>query len=176
MSVRPSIALAGLLPGTVLAALLPAGAAVAVHASSAVPHCGDADLKVSYRHTPGGDGMNQRWGWIVLRNRSHHRCATGGFGGVSYVGGGNGTQIGASATRFGGHARLYVLKPGQTLRSRIDETNEGVYDRSECHPRHVDGFRVYVPNSHVSQYVAHPTTGCASTRVHLLTHAAYHRR
>jgi len=171
MSVRTTVALAG-----VIAALLPTGAAVAAHGtSSSVPRCGNADLKASYRHTPGGDGMNQTWGWIVLRNRSGHRCATGGFGGISYVGHGNGTQIGAAATRFGGHVHLYVLKPGQKLRSRIDETSAGVYDKSECHPRHVDGFRVYVPNAHVSQYVVHPTTGCARTKVHLLTHAAYTR-
>ena len=80
-------------------ALFPAGAALGAATGSAVPQCGNADLKAGYRHAPGGDGMNQHWGWIVLRNRSGHRCETGGYGGISYVGHGNGTQIGAAATR-----------------------------------------------------------------------------
>jgi len=158
------------------AALFPAGAALgAATTGSAVPQCGNADLRASYRHAPGGDGMNQHWGWIVLRNRSQHRCETGGYGGLSYVGHGNGTQIGAAATRTGGPARVIVLAPGQAVRSQIDETNAGVYDRSTCHPRHVNGFRVYVPNAHLSQYIVHPTTGCASTSVHLLSHGPYRR-
>lgn len=141
----------------------------------AVPHCTNADLVASYHHRYGDEGMNQTWGWIVLRNRSGHRCVTGGFGGLSYVGHGDGTQIGAAATRTGRPARSYVLKPGQRLRSRVHEVNAGVYDRSTCHPRHVDGFRVYVPNARRSQYVVHPTTGCASTSVHLIDHRAYVR-
>ena len=171
MNLRTSVALAGL-----FAALLPTGAAVGVTSTAgAVPHCGNSDLSVSYRHTPGGEGMNQIYGWIVLRNRSHHRCSTGGYGGISYVGHGNGTQIGAAATRWKGNVRTYVLRPGQRLRSQIDETNAGVYDRSECRPRHVDGFRVYVPNARLSQYVPHPTTGCANAHVHLLAHGPYAR-
>ena len=93
---------------------------------------------------------------------------------MSYVGGGNGTQIGAAARRTG-TAHTHVLKPGQRLRSLVHEVNASLYDASKCHPRHVDGFRVYVPNATRSQYVPHPTTGCASTKIHLIDHAAYKR-
>ncbi|HEX7739747.1 MAG TPA: DUF4232 domain-containing protein, partial [Marmoricola sp.] len=144
----------------------PAGAAGAPGAKT-VPHCTNADFKVSFHHKPGGEAMNQRWGWLVIHNRSHHTCVTGGFGGVSYVGGGNGTRIGAAAKRTG-TAHSHVLEPGQRLRSLVHEVNAGLYDKSTCHPRHVDGFRVYVPNATRSQYVPHPTTGCASTKLHLI--------
>jgi hypothetical protein len=139
-----------------------------------VPHCTNAALAVSFHHKRGGEAMNQRWGWLVIRNRSDHRCITGGFGGVSYVGHGDGTQIGAAARRTG-TAHSYVLRPGQRLRSLVHEVNADVYDRSECHPRHVDGFRVYVPNATRSQFVRHATTGCALRSVHLIDHDAYAR-
>ena len=141
---------------------------------AAAPRCSNAALAVSFHHKRGGEAMNQRWGWLVIRNRSGHRCVTGGFGGVSYVGHGNGTQIGSAARRTG-TAHSYVLRPGQRLRSLVHEVNADVYDRSACHPRHVDGFRVYVPNATRSQYVPHPTTGCAVKSVHLIDHRAYAR-
>lgn len=142
----------------------------AAQADAAVPHCGNADLKASYQYDDAG--MSHVYGWIVLRNVSGHTCVTGGFGGISYVGHGNGTQIGAAADRDGSW-RSYTLKPGHRLRSAIDEISAQPYDRSQCHPVHVDGFRVYVPNATKSQYVVHPTTGCARTSVHLLSHRAY---
>jgi hypothetical protein len=142
-------------------------------ASAATPACGNADLTASYRHSD--DGMGHSYGWIVLRNTSGHTCATGGYGGISYVGDGNGTQIGAAAVRIGGDARTYVLQPGQRLRSSIDEVTALNYPRSTCHPRHVDGFRIYVPNATASQYVVHPTTGCRNHHVKLIHQKPYRR-
>lgn len=170
-----SILTAGVLVAGGLLVSTPAVATSVTDAPAAPPHCGNADLVASYRHQLGGEGMNQYWGWIVLRNKSEKTCRTGGFGGISYVGHGNGTQIGTPATRWGPAARTYTLRPGQRLRSLVREVNAGVYDKSECGPRHVDGFRVYVPNATRSQFVRHPTTGCANTRVHLLSHKAYQR-
>jgi hypothetical protein len=134
------------------------------------PWCGNADLKASYRYSDSGAG--HVWGWIVLRNRSDHSCWTGGFGGISYVGDGDGTQIGAAADRTGTPA-TYLLGPGQRVRSLLQETRAGNYEASRCRPRHVDGFRVYVPEATGSQYVAHPTTGCLNPNIHLLTHKPY---
>ena len=142
-------------------------------ASASTPTCGNADLTASYRHSDNGAGHS--YGWIVLRNTSGHTCSTGGFGGISYVGDGNGTQIGAAAVRVGGPAKTYVLRPGQRLRSQVDEVTALNYPRKTCRPRHVDGFRIYVPNSTLSQYVAHPTTGCRSHHVKLIHHKPYRR-
>jgi hypothetical protein len=140
--------------------------------SQRAPWCTNTDLKAGYRYSDSGAG--HVWGWIVLRNRSEHACRTGGFGGISYVGNGDGTQVGAAADRTGTPA-TYLLGPGQRVRSLLQETRAANYPSSRCRPRHVDGFRVYVPDATRSQYVAHPTTGCRNPNVHLLTHKPYRR-
>lgn len=153
--------------GLVVAGLAPAGVASA----QGVPSCTNAELTASYH---GGDaGMSHQYGRIVLRNVSGHACRTGGYGGLSYVGGGDGTQIGAPADREPGQVRSIVVRPGKKVVSRVSETDAGVYSRRECRPAKVDGFRVYIPNETESQYIPHPTTGCRSHSVHLLTHKAY---
>ena len=147
--------------------LVPTGAADA----RAVGECTNAELVASYHATDAG--MSHQYGKIVLKNVSDHACRTGGYGGLSYVGGGDGTQIGAPATRVPGHVRSIVVRPGQRVASRISETDAGVYPRRECRPAHVDGFRVYLPNETHSQYIPHPTTGCRNDRVTLITQKFY---
>lgn len=141
--------------------------------ASGTPSCTNSDLSASYRHSD--DGAGHRFGFIVLRNTSGHRCHTGGYGGVSYVGDGNGTQIGAPAVRLPGKVATYVLEPGQRLRSSIDEVTALNFPRKVCHRHHVDGFRVYVPNATASQYVVHPTTGCRNHHVKLIHQKPYRR-
>jgi hypothetical protein len=166
MSVKTVLAAAVLVAGSLTGTLT-------APATAATPRCGSADLAVRY-HSHGA-AMGSTYGYLVLTNRTHHACVTGGFGGLSYVGHGDGTQIGAPAVRVGGHGVLHLLRPGQRLRSLVQETRAANYSRHTCRPTHVDGFRVYVPNATRSQYVAHPTTGCANPRVHLLRHRAFRR-
>ena len=149
-------------------ALAAGGSVTALPASaSGTPSCTNADLTASYRHTD--DGAGHRFGFLVLRNTSDHRCHTGGYGGVSYVGDGNGTQIGAPAVRTDASAiATYVLAPGQRLRSPLDEVNAFNFSQKRCRRAHVDGFRVYVPNATRSQYVPHATTGCRNHHVTLI--------
>jgi hypothetical protein len=143
-------------------------------AAAATPACGNADLTAAYHGDDGAAGTI--YGWIVLRNTSGHTCHTGGYGGLSYVGDGDGTQIGAAARRIdGSDVATFVLRPGQRLRSAIGETEALNYPRKRCHPTHVDGFRIYVPNATRSQYVARPTTGCRSSRVKLIQQKPYQR-
>jgi hypothetical protein len=143
-------------------------------AAAATPACGNGDLTASYHGANGAAGTI--YGWIAMRNTSGHTCHTGGYGGVSYVGDGNGTQIGAPARRIDASAvATYVLRPGQRLRSPIGETEALNYPRHRCHPTKVDGLRVYVPNSTRSQYVAHATIGCRSHRVQLIQQRPYRR-
>jgi hypothetical protein len=155
--------------GAVAGLALAAGAVLAaVPADGAsTPACTNADLTASYRHSD--DGAGHHFGWIVLRNTSDHACHTGGYGGVSYVGDGNGTQIGASAVRTdAADVRVFVVAPGQRLRSPLDEVSAFNFSATRCRRAHVDGFRIYVPNSTRSQYVPHPRTGCRNPHVHLL--------
>jgi hypothetical protein len=143
-------------------------------AQASTPACGNADLSSSYRHSD--DGLGHSYGWIVLKNTSGHTCHTGGYGGVSYVGDGNGTQIGAAAVRIdGGQVKTFVLQPGQRLRSPVDEVDAFNFPPKRCHRAHVDGFRVYVPNATLSQYVKHPTTGCRNTKIELIFQKPYRR-
>jgi hypothetical protein len=146
-------------------------AAAPDRALATVPQCTNDDLTASYR---GGDAaMSHVYGRIVLRNTSDEACWVRGYGGLSYVGGGDGTQVGAAADRFGTRKPRTVLEPGDKVRSRVVETSAAPYPKKKCKPRDVDGFRVYVPDETRSQFVAHPTTGCANPEVHLLRHKAY---
>src|SRR5689334_17091988 len=108
------LAAAGLLTVTVGAVLAPVGA----QAATQVRSCTNADLTASYRATDAGAG--HRYGRLVLTNTSSASCRTGGYGGLSYVGDGDGTQIGAAATRDRGTVKSYVVRPGQRLVSDVD--------------------------------------------------------
>jgi len=140
--------------------------------AASTPECKNGDLTATYK---GGDAaMSHVYGRIVLHNTSDRTCWVQGYGGLSYVGGGNGTQIGAAADRTPSNKPRVTLKPGDKVRSAVVETSYAPYPRKKCKPRKVDGFRVYVPDETRSQFVAHPTTGCANPAVHLLAHKAYH--
>ena len=162
-------AAAGLLAVLAGALLAPVGA----EAAAQVRTCTNADLTASYRATDAAAG--HRYGRLILTNTSDSRCRTGGYGGLSYVGDGDGTQIGAAATRDPGKVGSYVVRPGQRLVSRVDAVVAANYPAKRCHPAHVDGFRVYVPNATKSQYVAHATRGCRNAKIHLLSHGPFHR-
>lgn len=159
-------ALAAAAGAALVLATLTAFAGPAAGVPSRAPWCGNADLKATYRYSDAGAG--HVWGFIVLRNRSTHACRTGGFAGISYVGYGNGTRIGAPADRTGTPI-VYLLRPGQRVRSLLQETRAANYPAGRCRPHHVDGFRVYVPDSTRAQFIVHPTTGCLNPNVHLLT-------
>ena len=142
-------------------------------AQAATPQCTNANLRATFHHTDSGAG--HRFGRLVLTNVANHACHTGGYGGLSYVGHGNGTRIGAAADRAAGTVRTIVLKPGQRVISEVSETVAGNFSTTTCHPTAVDGFRVYVPNATRSQFIAHKTTGCANAAVHLISHKPYRR-
>lgn len=150
-----------------------AASASSTSSSAAVPACQNADLKVSRKYA--GSGAGHEFVKIRIKNISGHRCRTGGYGGVSFVGDGNGTQIGHAAIRIGSGGKSFVLKPGKRLVSLLDLTRAGAYDEDECRPAKVDGFRVYVPNATKSQFVAYPYVGCRDSSVHLIHQRPYRR-
>jgi hypothetical protein len=154
--------------------LAPSGTAATGQAEaprSSTAECTKANLSAKYK---GGDAATSHvYGQIVLRNTSEKTCYVKGYGGLSYVGKGNGTQIGAAADRTPSATPKTVLKPGDKVRSAIVETSFAPYPKKECRPTKVDGFRVYVPDETRSIFIEHPTTGCANPEVHLLQHKAY---
>jgi len=162
-----------LLTGSTGLALAVSGLLAPTPAGAATPACTNSDLTASYHRHDAGAGHT--YGWIVLKNTSGHACHTGGYGGISYVGEGNGTQIGAPAVRVKGKVATYVLRPGQRLRSPIDESTAQNYPRKKCRPARVDGFRIYVPNATKSQFVKHATVGCRNHHVKLIHQRPYRR-
>jgi hypothetical protein len=149
-------------------AAIPAGPAAA---DLDAPWCHADDLRASYRST--GAGVGHAFGVIRLKNVSDHPCVTSGYGGLSYVGHGDGTQIGTAAWRTPSRVRLVLLHPGERAVSAVDEANARNFPKKRCHPVHVDGFRVYAPDTTRSKFVRHPTIGCEKRKVHLLTHKAF---
>jgi hypothetical protein len=164
--------------GLVVAGLVVAGVLVAVPATAdgrdrAVGECTNAELTASYHARD--SAMSHRYGRIVLTNTSDHACRTGGYGGLSYVGGGDGTQIGAPADRTRSRVREIVVRPGRRVVSPVVAVVAGAYPPHRCRPAKVDGFRVYLPDETRSQFIEHRTTGCRNDAVHLLSHKAFRR-
>lgn len=167
-SITRTLAAAALVATTAFAIAPTAGAATT---AAAPPECTNAELTASYAGGQGAAG--HVLGRIVLRNTSDQSCWVQGYGGLFYVGGSHGRQVGAAADRTKSPTPRTLVAPGERVRSQVDETSTGPYSDQQCHPRKVAGFRVYLPDETRSQFVAHPTTGCADTDVHLLSHQAY---
>jgi Domain of unknown function (DUF4232) len=134
--------------------------------------CTSKDLRVSLM---GGEGAaGSTYYDLTLTNTSGHMCRTGGFGGVSLVGDGNGTQIGAPADRTEpGKVRAITLRPDGRAAATLRVTNAENYSPSKCEPAPAEGFRVYPPNETHAVYVAQGSTGCRNDSVHLLTLTPY---
>ena len=144
----------------------------AAPSSSGPARCTTRDLRVSLSRGEGAAGST--YFDLTLTNTSAHPCRTGGFGGVSLVGGGNGTQIGAPADRTQtGKVRAITLRPGGRATATLRETSAENYPPARCRPAPAEGFRVYPPNETRAAYVAHGSTGCRNAKVHLLSLAPY---
>ena len=165
---------ASLLAGVLAVGLLALPAAHASAAPSAVPsvpECGNADLRAGFGDADAG--MSHVFGRIRLANVSGHSCWLRGYGGLSFVGHGDGTQVGRAAARTKSPTPRLVLAPGQRAVSAVSMVSTGPYSRRVCRPEHVDGLRVYVPDATESQFVPLPTTVCSNPRLRILWHQAY---
>jgi hypothetical protein len=140
--------------------------------AASTPECRSADLSADYRARDAAAG--HRYGVVRLRNTSRRTCFVQGYGGLSYVGGGDGTPVGAPADRDPGATPRVVLAPGERALSRVSETVAENYPRRTCRPADVDAFLVYPPDATRPFFVEHPTTGCLDESVHLLSHRPFH--
>ena len=121
-----------------------------------------------------GDGMNQKHDAIILTNTSGTTCTIQGWPGVSLVGDGNGTQLGAAAAldRTTPHPTL-AIQPGGKVQAPIDYTSAAVYPGSQCGVKQADGLRVYPPGSTASLFITAKWQACTSTTHDLLTVGAF---
>ncbi|WP_314148160.1 DUF4232 domain-containing protein [uncultured Leifsonia sp.] len=108
---------------------------------------------------------------LVLTNNGTAKCSLQGWPGVSFVGDGNGTQLGAPAQfdRSTPHPTV-VLQPGGSAQAPLKIGNAQNYDAADCKPKPADGFRVYPPGSTESLFVKDANvTACTSDTIVLLT-------
>jgi hypothetical protein len=108
---------------------------------------------------------------ILFKNTSSKPCELHGFPGVSFVGKGNGTQLGAAADWHQSQPIVQnTLQPGSTVAAKLRIAQAGNYDSGQCQPLAADGLRVYPPHSTKSVFVqAANLTACQNDAVHLLT-------
>lgn len=119
----------------------------------------------------GGGAAGSEEVTLVLTNHGSAQCSLQGWPGVSFVGDGNGTQLGTPADfdRSTPHATV-VLRPGGTAQAPLKIVQAMNYPEADCKPQKADGFRVYPPGSTESLFVRDDTvTACTTTTVTLLT-------
>lgn len=108
--------------------------------------------------------------YLVLTNTGPTACELQGWPGVSFVGDGNGTQLGAAATmdRFSPHAAITVPPKGSAhVPLRISDAED--YAKAHCRPAKADGLRVYAPGETRSIFVrTKGLTACRNKDVQLL--------
>ncbi|MGH1549298.1 DUF4232 domain-containing protein [Leifsonia poae] len=107
---------------------------------------------------------------LVLTNNGSAKCSLQGWPGVSFVGDGNGTQLGKPADfdRSTPHPTV-VLQPGGTAQAPLRITQALNYPEADCGPKPADGFRVYPPGSTESLFVKDSDfTACTSDSIGLL--------
>lgn len=108
---------------------------------------------------------------LVLTNTGTTPCALQGWPGVSFVGDGNGTQLGKAADfdRSTPHPTVN-LAPGGTATAPLKIAQALNYSTSDCQPKPADGFRVYPPGSKESLFIKDAdVTACTSDTISLLT-------
>lgn len=146
----------------------------AASGSAAGPaECSTGDLAFSLGSTEGAAGST--YYRLRMTNASSRPCRTGGYGGVSLVSGGDGTQVGAAATReHRGKVVAFLLPPRGHATATLQVVQAGNYPRAKCRPTPTDGLRVYPPNETRSTFVrVDGILGCRSRSVHLLSLTPY---
>jgi len=152
------------------------GTSPATHATA---RCTSDELSGSVGERDGaqpgtGSGMNQQHVAIIVTNTGQAPCTLQGWPGVSLVGEGKGTQLGAAAQfdRSTPHPAVTV-DPGSKLQAPLDYVNAGVYDPGECKPATADGLRVYPPGSKTSLFIPDQLEACTTGTNKLLTVGAF---
>jgi hypothetical protein len=108
---------------------------------------------------------------LVLTNKGSTACTVKGYPGVSFVGNGNGTQLGSAASRDAGGIAIttLTLAHGESAHSQLNITVAGNYDPTTCKPKAADGLRVYPPDETHSLFIASTTyTACQNASVVLI--------
>jgi len=148
------------------------GTGVGTAPGAGLTACTSANLTASISTDAGGGAAGSTYVSLVLTNKGTVACTLQGWPGVSFVGDGNGTQIGQAATfdRTTPHATVTLAASGGSATSTLRIVEAGNYSNADCKPTKADGFRIYPPGQKASLYAASSgLTACASKAVSLLT-------
>jgi hypothetical protein len=166
-STSPTTAATTTTPATSAATTTAATSASATATATGVGKCVASQLTVTLGPGTGG-GAGHQYPVLVFTNKGATACTLTGYPGVSFVGNGNGTQLGAAATREAAGISVTTLSvaPGASAHAQLNITNAGNYDAATCNPKTADGLRVYPPNETHSLFVAATSyTACQKTSV-----------
>lgn len=153
----------------------PSASASTTTSPGAPTTCAAADLTGSVQDTAGGGAAGSVVVSLVLTNSSAAPCLLHGVPGVSYVGHGNGTQLGAAASRSGmASAPEITLAPGDSATAPLRETHAENY--ANCTQVPADGLRVYPPGATDALFVPQKTTACSNADIVLLSVKAFQQQ
>ena len=138
--------------------------------------CATSDLAVSVRENEDGNGLSHRGFFVALRNTGDTECELRGAPGVSLVGRGDGTQLGAAAERTevtipptvevapGGYAVALLDTEEMDAHGGIFADGHG--DDPKCKVAKADGYRIYPPHSYQAVFVKQSGLYACTTQVH----------
>lgn len=132
--------------------------------------CAADDLTGSIEPGSGGAAGSQIV-HLALRNTGSTACTLQGWPGVSFVGGGDGAQIGAAARQEKSAPHPTVtLRAGDTAVAPLRIVTASNFAAADCGPRAADGFRVYPPGSKASLFVrGSGLTACSVSSAQVLS-------
>jgi hypothetical protein len=122
--------------------------------------------------SPGdGGAAGSRLPYIVFTNTGTASCTLQGWPGVSFVGNGDGTQLGAAAELDRSSARATVtLAPGASAHAPLRIVVAENYPAQTCQPTVANGLRIYPPGETHSLFIATAEyTACLDSSVQLMS-------
>ncbi|WP_394940312.1 DUF4232 domain-containing protein [Psychromicrobium sp. YIM B11713] len=104
-----------------------------------------------------GSGAGNIYLKLAVKNKSSQPCSIDGYPGVSLVGQGNGTQLGAAAGRDPDRPSkgAILLAVGDSAFAQLQYSRAENYGAA-CTLSPTDGFRVYPPSATDALYIANP--------------------
>lgn len=135
------------------------------------PRCLAGDLSGAAETDEGGGAAGSFGLRLMLVNDGAASCYLQGWPGVSFVGGGDGTQLGEPATqdRSGRYDdATVVLEPGGSAYAPLVVEQALNYANADCQSRDADGFRVYPPGDEGSLFIEADDLVACTTGVELL--------
>ncbi|MCP2177527.1 Protein of unknown function (DUF4232) [Williamsia maris] len=144
------------------------GTRTPVNSAGAQP-CRAADLSGTVTNRGRGGGTaGSEYGTLALTNIGSSVCTLTGYPGVSFVGDGNGTQLGAAAVRDGSTVVTTAIEPRGVATAQLRVAEAGNF--TGCDQVRADGLRIYPPNDRDAIFVRTTVfTACRSGDAQLLT-------